>query len=345
MTDSSTVEGAESAVDTQDVNAESSAAVEDKAQGSLEDAVSAALVSEEPEATPAPEEQDSKEPETDSAEDAKSEEEASDEEISEEEINRTSERTQRRIRELVEQRKSAETKAVEIEQELESLKPKAAQMDQLTGYMRERNILPEHLDNALGLTAMINGGDYEKALPVLENLLNQVRNAAGETLPNDLQQQVGLGYITEAHAKELHKARLGKERAEGKMQEDRQRADAERSQRETQSMVNTVVQTAEAWNQEQATTDPDWNLKRDRVVDAMELELRRLGPDGYPRTDKAARELLGKIKQKVETDIKKFQPKPKPIDPSPTGGSASPRSKAKPASVMDAVTQALAASD
>ena len=333
MTDSSTVEDAPSVEDTTGELAASSTAPEVQAEGSLEDAVNAAFEKSEPEATPASDEQDSKGSETDSTED---------DEISEDEINRTSERTQRRIRELVEQRKTAEGEVSKFREELDTLKPKADRMDQLTGYMQERNIQPEHLDNALGLTAMINGGDYEKALPILENLLAQVRGAAGEVLPNDLQDQVRLGYITEMHAKELHKARLGQQRAESKVQEDRQRGEAERLQRETQAVVNTAVSTAEKWNQEQAATDPDWNLKRDRIVDAMELELRRLGPDGYPRSDKAVRELLGKVKQKVETDIKSFQPKPKAIDPSPTGGSASPRSAAKPASLMDAVNIGLA---
>lgn len=337
MTVSSTEDGAEGAADTstQDVNAAApSDAGEIEAQGSINDAVNAAL--KEPEAAPASDGQDPKDPDSESTEA---------DEISADEIKQLSEKAQHRFHELVKLRKTAEGEAAQVRQELDEIKPKAERMDQLTGYMREHNIPPEHLNNALGLTAMINKGDYSSALPVLENLLAQVRNAAGEVLPPDLREQVNLGYITEVHAKELHKARLGERRATDQVRETREKAEAERRQREADATVRTAVTTADAWSKEQVQSDPDWNLKRDRVTEKMELELRRLGPEGYPRTDKAVRELLGKIKQDVETELKRYRPTPRPVDPSPTGGSVSPRSQAKPNSIMDAVNGALAASE
>lgn len=339
MTDSSTVGDADlgSAIENAlDANpAASSNADENAGAGTLQDAVNTAL-GDGQEETPASDEQDPQGSDSESNEG---------DDLSEEEKKHFSERAQRRFRELVEQRKTVEGKVAEVQQELEAVKPKAERMDQLTGYMRQHNIAPEHLNNALGLTAMINSGDYQSALPILEGLLSQVRNAAGEVLPNDLQQQVNLGYITEAHAKELHKARLGQKRAETMAQTERERVEAERRQQETQTLVRTVTTTADSWSKEQAQSDPDWNLKRDRVTEKVELELRRLiatnGAEGYPRTDKAVRELLGKAKQEVETELKRFRPAVQPIQPSPTGNGVSPRSKAKPASLMDAVNGAL----
>lgn len=335
MTDSSTGGDADlgSAVENAlDANpAASSDAEVNAGAGTLQDAVNTAL-GDGQEETPASDEQDPEGSDSESNEG---------DDLSEEEKKHFSERAQRRFRELVEQRKTVEGKVAEVQQELEAVKPKAERMDQLTGYMRQHDIAPEHLNNALGLTAMINSGDYQSALPILEGLLQQVRNAAGEVLPNDLQQQVNLGYITEAHAKELHKARLGQKRAESQAQNERERVEAERRQTETQNLVRTVASTADSWSKEQAQSDPDWNLKRDRVTEKVELELRRLGAEGYPRTDKAVRELLGKVKQEVETELKRFRPAVQPIQPSPTGNGVSPRSKAKPASLMDAVNGAL----
>lgn len=300
---------------------------------SLEDAVNAAL-GETSEESPTSAEPGSTEPAPD-----KPEEEA---EVSDEELKQYSKGAQRRIRELVDARRNVEGEKATLQTEIEAIKPKAERMDQLLGYMRANSVAPEHLDNALGMTALINSGQYDKALPILENLLQQVRSAAGEVLPEDLQKRVNLGYISEQDAKELHKSKLSGQRTEERAKQDRERIEQERHQRETQTLVNTAVTTAEAWHKEQVASDPDWNLKRDLVTQRMELELLRLGPQGYPRNPEAVRKLLGDAKAAVEQEIRRFKPAPRAINPSPTGNSASSRSKAKPASLMDAVNMALA---
>ncbi|MER9685905.1 hypothetical protein [Mesorhizobium sp. M0139] len=333
MPDSSTDLAVEDAITAPDVTSEPSTETQNQGVGSLLDAVNTALGEEKPEAAPASVEPGSKEPVPNPSEPAP--------EISEQEIKTYGPGAQRRIRELVEANRTAKSEAEPLRQELEAVKPKAAQMDQMLDYMRENNVAPEHLDNALGLTALINRGDYDRALPILENLLTQVRSAAGETLPADLQKKVELGYITEHDAKALHKAQTTVQRTTEQAAQDKAKSESERQQRETQTMVHTAVSAAEAWNQEQATTDPEWNLKRELVTQRMELELLRLGPQGYPRTQAAVRTLLADVKKEVEKGISRFKAPPKAISPSPTGGSALPRSKTQPKSLMDAVNVAL----
>lgn len=337
MPESSLESAVETAENLQDVTSESSPEIEN-APGvpSLDEAISSALGEKsDEEAAPASDEQGPKEPASEAPED---------DELSEEEKKHFSERAQSRFRDLVAARKAAEGQTAEVRQELESLKPKAEQMDQLVGYMREHEITPDHLNNALGLTSLINSGQYDKAIPALENLLAQVRSWAGDVLPPDLQQRVSLGYITEADAKELNRARTSAKNVQERSERDRQKMAEERRQSEIQTAVTQAVSTADQWAKEQAATDPDWNLKRDLVTQRMELELRRLGPEGYPRSPEAARKLLGQVKEEVEAGLKKFRPAPKPIQTA-TGGSVSPRSKAKPESLMDAVNGALAASE
>lgn len=318
-----------------DVTSESSAETENQGVVSLDAMVAAALEPKQ-EASPASE-PGSEEPASDTSEKA--------DDLSDEEKRHFSERAQHRFRELVEQRRSVEGERDQIRQELETVKPKAARMDQLLGYMEANKVSPEHLDNALGLTALINGGQYEKALPVLEALVTQVRAAAGDVLPPDLQQQVNLGYITEAHAKELHKAKLTVQRTTQQSQQDRERAEQQRQQRESQALIQTTASAADAWSAEQATSDPDWNLKRDLVTEKVEnligKRIREQGQAGYPRTAKEVRDLLDIAKKEVEATIKRFRPAPKPIDPPVAGSNASPRSKTAPASLMDAVNAVL----
>jgi membrane-associated HD superfamily phosphohydrolase len=319
----------------QDVTSEPSTEIEQGA-GSLADAVNAALGEKEPEATPASDEPGSKEPVP----------EATDgDELSEEEKRHYSERTQRRFHELVEARRSVEGERDQIRTELDAIKPKAERMDHLLGYMQANSVTPEHLDNALGLTALINKGEYDKAIPYLEALLGQVRAAAGDVLPKDLADQVERGAITEANAKELQKARLALQRTS----EREQQSQHEREQRDLQTTVNTAASTADAWHKEQAASDPDWNLKRDLITQRVENELgkrlREQGPAGYPRTTADVRAMLDRAKKDVEQTVSRFRPAPKAINPPVTGGSASPRSRAKPGSLMDAVNAALERSE
>lgn len=342
MTVSSTEGEVETQVETdtqtheQDVNSAESSTTENEGAASLSDVISTALKDSDEEAAPASEEQGSEEPDSTSTED--------DDELSDEEKRHLSERTQNRFRDLVDKRKAAEVQADEFRKELDTLKPKAEHMDRLTGYMQQHAISPDHLDNALGLTAMINGGDYERALPILESLLSQVKSAAGDVLPADLQKRVDLGYITEADAKALHKAQLRNQRSEQKTEQDRQRQETERQQNETRAVVDQAVRTADAWTQEQANSDPDWNLKNDRVSEKLELEINRRvrqnGIEGWPKTEKEVRDILQKCKSDVEAELRKFRAPLKAIN-TPSGGSPSPRSQAKPESVMDAVNQAL----
>lgn len=329
MSDSPTEDQISNAPD--DISASSP---EPEAQGvSLIDTVNAALG--EKEAPPAPEkEPDSKESDSETtSEDT--------DELSPEEKSQLSERAQRRFRELVEQRRSVEGEREQFRQELDVLKPKAERMDQLLGYMQTNNVAPEHLDNALQITAMINGGKFEQVLPMLENLVNQVRAQAGDVLPRELQEQVRLGYLTESHAKTLHKEKLRADRFEQQTREQAERGEQERHQRETQAVVHRAASTADAWNKEQSASDPDWNLKRDSIAEQIELELHRRGRDKYPRTEKEVRELCETAKANVEKRMSRFKPVPKPIAPSPDGGSASPRSNKAPTSVMDVVNMAL----
>lgn len=332
MTDSSPVDNAAAPAETvSDVTSESS--TETQGVKSTLDAINVALKGSE--AAPASNEQGSKE--------SGSQTDVSDE-LSEEEKQSLSERAQHRFRELVDARKTVEAERDGVRQELEAVKPKAERFDQLTGFMRENRVTVDHLNNALQLTALVNTGQYDRALPVLRSLLQQVENAAGEVLPPDLQERVRLGYITEADAKAMHKAQTGERRVRDEA-ERRQRESTEQAQaNEFRTMSDNAARSADTWAQEQATSDPDWNLKRDLVMTMMEAELgRRLreqGLKGFPANDKAVREFLTELKGKVDAQVGRFRPKPQAIAHA-TGGHPSPRSAAKPTSIMDAVNAGL----
>lgn len=315
--------------------AESSTAASSGVKSSLE-AVNAALAPKKTEESPTSTEQDSKEP------DPKSTQPEAGDPSDEEEVKKLSEAAQHRIRELVGQRKTAEAEVGTLRQEVETLKPEAESFREITGYMRKHEITPDHLNNALAITAMMNAGDFATALPILESLVEQARKGAGEVLPQQLQEQVNLGYITEAHAKELQKARLNASQTEQRAMRERQMREASDRQTQVATLVQNAAVAADEWTTEQAAKDPDWNLKHDLVLQEMENRLHKGGQQNYPRDKKAARKLLDDSKKAVEERIGKLRPAPKTIVPPATGHGASPRSAAAPKSTLDALNRGLA---
>lgn len=251
------------------------------------------------------------------------------EEVSDEEMAAYPKNSQRRIRQLVEQKQEAAI-------ELETLKPKADAADQIFGFMRENSIQPEELDNALNITRLVKQ-DPGEALRALTPIYQELAQRVGAILPPDLQEQVRLGYITEPHARELVKTRsdaaLAEERR--KSEDDRRESDARQTQ------ISTATNTANDWTASKLQTDPDWHLKQDLVTKEVELELRRAGDAGYPKDSRATIELCERALATVEGNLKAFRAPPQPKDLVRDQASGNNRPAPEPKSSAEAIFAAL----
>ena len=96
------------------------------------------------------------------------------------------------------------------------------------------------------------------------------------------------------------------------------------------------------WAKTKATSDPDWKLKQPLVAEQLELEIRRLGPTGFPQTGADSIALVEKSLLAVENRMKSFAPKPQQIRPI-TGQAASSRSTPAPKDAVEAARFALRA--
>jgi hypothetical protein len=258
-------------------------------------------------------------------------------EITDEEINSYPPNSQRRIRELVAQRDEERAKI----ETLEALRPRAEQMDRITAYMQDHDIQPGEVDNALAITALINKGDYPKALEALTPIYREIAAKAGEILPDDLKEDVRLGRITEERARELNRARATATSATEREQRDRERDSKANEERQHKERVYECATACEEWAKGKAGSDPDWNLKHQLVADEMELVLLRGGPGTYPKNKQEAVAAAEKALETVEGRLKTLRPKPEPHR-TVTGQFASPHSKSKPATYEEAIDQALA---
>jgi len=252
-------------------------------------------------------------------------------ELTEQELGRYGPRTQRRIRQLLNAR-------VELNAELEALKPKAEAFEQFDGYIRENRITNEDLSVLLEIGALVRNDPFS-ARDRLVAIVGELDKVTGHQLPADLSERVRLGYISEQDAREIVQARNKASFAEQRAREVREQSQHTETQQRLQTHVQTCRTTANEWEARHKSTDPDWQTKQDEIGKLIELEVYR---NGYPPTQDAVVKMLDGFLDTVNAKFARFRPKPRSV--TPVSGSASSRanSAAAPKTLMEAVDRALA---
>lgn len=313
-----------------DVTAESSPA--EGVEKSMLDAVQAAL---EPSKEDAPtSEEAGKEPlDPDAAETGPKGEGEDEEGLTEDELKQFSKRAQHRFRELVTGKNEAEAKLAE-------LAPKAEHLDRILTHLRTHNIPMQEFDNAIEITRLVKH-EPDKALEIVGALYQSLAQRTGRVIPKEMLERVNLGHLSEQDA--LKMAQLEAREADRlRREEEAQERTAEEKQRtELQSRVQTAVSAVDEWAKAKAGSDPDWTTKQQDVADQVELELGRVGIDGYPKTKAEAVAMAVKALKVVEDRQKSLRPKPQERRPA-TGQAASPRAQAAPENMLDAIEIGLA---
>ena len=292
-------------------------------QGSIADAVTAALKSPaKDEDSPASKTQD----QTTKAEDPdKAKAEELPEEVTEDELKDQKPKTRKRIEQLLGKVKS-------VSQERDTLAPKAAEYDKFATFVQNAKLSQEDVQTTFRLAALVRN-EPEKALEQLTPIYQQLQQLVGNVLPAELQERVRLGYISETDARELHRSRTSAKLANTRTEETRREtAEREENDRRTK-LISDVSSAVSTWETAKKTSDPDWHLKADRIDQLVRLEVYE---KGYPQNPKAGVEMIEKIYDTVTKELRKFSPKPQAKDPSKPGGSSA-STVAEPKSLLDAV--------
>ena len=253
-------------------------------------------------------------------------------ELTEDEQKQLSRKAQRRFREL-----SVGNK--ELGEKLKELEPKAKEFDRTNDLMVRNELSTTEVDNGFEIMALIKT-QPEKALERLAPIVKSLLKATGHAeLPDDLAEEVKLGAITEARARELSQTRAQATRLQGQNEANETKRAAEEKERQETAIRNTAISSAEAWNSEKAGSDPDWHLKQGRLTELVKLHVLETGK--FPQSDKEARALFDEKLKIVETDLKRFIPKKAAIKP--VAGDASSRSTPAPKTLLEAMQGAVAA--
>jgi hypothetical protein len=250
-------------------------------------------------------------------------------------------RTQTRIQQLLNDRREATGKAQAIEKEIEGLRPKVQVYDRLMDVMQTNGISGQELDNTIEITRLIKTENYDSALKALEPIYQELKRRSGEVLPDALKERVRLGYLTEADAKAMHKAQTKVATTEAQAKQQTERTQQQERQKAFDANVQQGISAVEAWAAAKGTTDPDWKSKEQDVADEFERLTLKLTRSGKFPTPAQAIQLSEEALKTVNARVKRYAPPPT-ARRTPTGQFASPHSAvAAPATVQDAVKQAL----
>lgn len=347
---------------TSDVNTADSSTAED-AKPSLLDAVSAALHGgeEQPSGSKGDDEgaEDAAKAATDDKPQGEKSAEAADAdlELSDEETKGTDPKA-RRIRNLV-------GKVKQVNDQLRSMQPVAERMAKIDKFVEEHGLSKENMNTLFAgavklkregvtdedfrasveiMTAIRNDPNraYALLLPVVESLAA----LTGDVLSDDLVQQVAAGQITEEAARELSRSRAGRVITQHQQTEAQKRAQADAEARARSAAAeqgNTVAMGITNWEDQWKSRDPDYAIKSSLWRDKMDAYIARVQTkqEPAPADAKAIVAIAEKFKKDVEATLLKLRPSRKPINPTPHGVGTSTGSKAAPASLKEAIGNAL----
>ena len=178
--------------------------------------------------------------------------------------------------------------------------------------------------------------DPVKALEALTPYYSKLLEVTGTVLPDDIQQAVNTGEITEDYGKQLAKHRAGENIATHRMELQTSRTDASANAQQVEALSTQAT----TWEKTWAASDPDYEKKAELVRERIELRLLR---GDIPSGAKAVVEMCEEEKSKVEAQMRVFMPKQNSLTPSP-GSSGGPSSAAPPAptSLVEAMEQSVA---
>lgn len=338
----SSTELATDEVETQDANiaTSSDANVDTKAEVSTFDLVKEVVGKQTEEATPASDGEVKAEVEKTDAEpeaEKKDAPENPDELFTEAEKKQLSEKTQARIRDLVSQRRERDAKIAEHEGKLNELSPKAEAFEKIAEFTRQNNLEAMDIDNTLALAALIKNNPIE-GFKQLDIVYQQLARQVGHVLPDQLQQRVQQGFMSEADAREMARLQAMNQFRDRQAQEQVARAKAEADAAQQQQRQQTAVRVTNEWAANKAKNDPAWAAKHKVLKPMLEGYVKA---NGVPADEKTLVDTLEGFLETVNEGYKQLVPTPRAVTPVMSSSSSKAPLVPEPKSSLDVIKNVL----
>lgn len=234
----------------------------------------------------------------------------------------------------------------ELGAEIETLRPQAEQFRAVEQYMTANSLAPDDIVRGFAIMAAVRN-EPQRAIKELETVLTELRETLGEILPQDLQDAVDEGEMTEERALELSRtratARTTQEKLQTRDQTDREQQQAQRAQEQRRSYAEAV----ESWMADRRQNDADFETVARLWADRVQVvanSLRQQGKTSFTQAE--IRNICDQSYSYVRETLKPLKPQPSRVV-SRAGASNSSAPAAAPAalprdsSMLDVVKRAL----
>ena len=224
-------------------------------------------------------------------------------------------------------------KVASFEQEVEPLRTKAGQLDEIGRFMATNSLTPDEMAEGMEIMALMKR-DPASALKALQPKIEALEIATGVKFPKDIQERVDDGKLDEEGARELTRTRF-----EAKANETRAEVATEQLTQTTAQTLHANMKSAvQAWEADVKTRDPDYSQKQSFVIDRTRV----LAQANPPKTPEDAVKLAKQALDDVNKQIRMIVPPKTATATTVTSDKSSTRSEPAPKTLEDIVRQNIA---
>jgi len=198
-----------------------------------------------------------------------------------------------------------------LKEQVESLRTKASQFDELSTWVRSSGMAPEDVTQSLQISALMKS-DPIKAIEVVRPIWEELNRRAGVTLPDDLASQVQTGEISETAAAELSRLRRERELLAGRADQTQQQLQERQQAEAISNLQRSVVSAVSAAEAELSGKDVDFDRKKPMIQQAVQALMMQ---EGVPQSAEAAVVQYRKAVKSVNDNLSTILPKRPTVQP------------------------------
>lgn len=185
---------------------------------------------------------------------------------------------------------------------------KVQELDEQVSYVKEtfaqHGVKREQFEQAAGVIGMINRGDFQSALKVLDEQRRQISLIMGQPLPGvdalsdhpDLRKAVDEMQITEPHAMELARRRLAEQHTQ---QQRSQQQEAQQSQQQAERAHNDGLQKVDALCKQLQASDMDYPAVEAQLLPLLPDIMKDVPPSRWVAVVKTQYDLIKRVASTV----------------------------------------------
>ena len=255
-----------------------------------------------------------------------------DKDPTEEELAQSTPKAAKRIRKLLNERFA-------LREQIKGLDAEAQISRSLKTYLQTHDIAKEDFQLTLDLAAAMRAGNFRAFLEGVGPYVQLATEALGLTLPNDIQQSVARGQMTQDAGAALSRERYARALAEQNATRLSQQQQIHHRQQNGADLSRSVEQAVTAWENQVRTSDPDYGRKEATVRNFLWAVIQERG---VPQSPEHAVEIAKDAYERATNTLREFAPAPKPTRQVPSSiGRTAAGARPEPKTLMEAALLGL----